>query len=460
MAICVGMASLGCPKNQVDGELLLAKLEGAGFLLSSNLEQCDVVLVNTCGFVQSAKEEAIEQIFELVALKQEGKLQKIVVTGCLAERYRTELLEEIPEVDVVVGIGSNAQIVEIVTKAMNPVSEGEPAQRSYFAEKEYLPLAGERQLSTPSGYAYLKVAEGCDNHCSYCAIPAIRGKFRSRPIEDLLEEAAWIASQGVRELVLIAQDTTRYGEDLYGTYRLPDLLKKLCAIEGFRWIRLLYCYPDKITDELIATIAEQEKIVNYLDVPLQHANDEILKKMNRPFGKEQTVELIRKLRREIPGVTLRTTLIAGFPTETEAQFEELCLFVREMKFDHLGCFAYSEEEGTPAATLPQLPEEVRARRAELIMEEQMMVLDQRNEEALGRTVTVLVEGYDRLLSCYFGRTPGDAPEIDGKIFFTVPTTSKQDTSPTIPAGEFVSVRLTERYDYDLLGELVTDPTPS
>lgn len=455
MAICVGMASLGCPKNQVDGELLLAKLEAAGFVILEDLTACDVVLVNTCGFVQAAKEEAIAEIFEQVQRKQAGQLQTIIVTGCLAERYRDELIAEIPEIDVVVGIGSNDQIVEIVTTALQKTSPRDPIGREYFADKEQLPLSGRRKLTTPSYYAYLKIAEGCDHRCSYCAIPAIRGPFRSRPMEDLLTEATWLATQGVRELVLVAQDTTRYGEDLYGEYRLPALLNQLCEIEGLVWIRLLYCYPDKMTDALIEVIATQPKIVKYLDLPLQHANDEILRKMNRPLGKAKTVALIEKLRGSIAGLTLRTTLIAGFPTETEEQFEELCLFVREMQFDHLGCFAYSEEEGTSAALMPQLPEELRTRRAEMIMAEQMQVLEQHLERAIGKTVTVLVEGYDRLLSCYFGRTAGDAPEIDGKIFFTAHPEELPKPLTSLQPGSFVQVHLTERYDYDLMGAFVS-----
>lgn len=440
MAIRVGMVSLGCPKNQVDAERMLHDMQEDGCQLTADTGNCDVVVINTCGFIQSAKEEAIENIMEFITLKNEGQIQSIIVTGCLAERYRNEILEEMPEVDAVVGIGSNAQINEIIRETMAG------KQVTQYGEKEALSLCGGRVLTTLPFYAYLKVAEGCDNRCSYCAIPSIRGRFRSKPMDEIVKEAQWLVKEGVKELILVAQDTTRYGEDLYGSYSLAKLLKKLCEIEDLRWIRVLYCYPDKITDELIEVMRSEEKVLNYLDIPLQHCNDEILKKMNRPMGKADTVALLQKLRREIPDVVLRTSLIAGFPTETEAQFEELAEFVKETRFDRMGCFAYSEEEGTPAAAMEQVDESVRERRAELIMEEQMRIMEQENETKIGQTLTVLLEGADKLADCYFGRTAADAPEIDGKVFFT------SDQQHTM--GDFVQVKITDVCDYDLVGEEV------
>jgi ribosomal protein S12 methylthiotransferase len=440
MAIRVGMASLGCPKNQVDAELMLSKLQHKGYKLVGDTGNCDVVIVNTCGFIQSAKEEAIENIIEFINLKNEGKIKAIIVTGCLAERYREQILEEMPEVDAVVGIGSNDKICDVVQSAL----AGKKVQK--YGAKEDLVICGDRVLTTLPYYAYLKIAEGCDNCCSYCAIPKIRGRFRSRPMEEVIEEAKWLAGEGVKELILVAQDTTRYGEDLYGTYSLAKLLRELCKIDGFKWIRTLYCYPDKITDELLDVIATEEKVVPYIDMPLQHCNDEILKAMNRPMNKADTMALIQKIRAKVPGITLRTTLIAGFPGETEEQFAELMDFVKEVKFERLGCFAYSEEEGTRAAAMPnQVPEEVRAHRADLIMEEQMTIMMADNEKQLGKDIEVVLEGVDKLADCYFGRSAADAPDIDGKIFFT----SEQKSHVM---GDFVTVHVNEVCEYDLVGE--------
>lgn len=444
MAIRVSMASLGCPKNQLDGELLLRKLQDAGYQLVGDTGNCDVVIVNTCGFIQSAKEEAIENILEFIKLKQEGRIQSIVVTGCLAERYREQIVEEMPEVDAVVGIGSNDRIVEIVGKTL----QQEKVQS--YGKKEDLSICGGRVLTTLPYYAYLKIAEGCDNCCSYCAIPAIRGRFRSRPMEEILEEARWLAEEGVKELILVAQDTTRYGEDLYGSYTLAKLLKELCKIEGFVWIRTLYNYPDKITDELIETVATEPKLCKYFDIPLQHCNDEILEAMNRPMNQKDSKALIQKIRARIPGVTIRTTLITGFPGETKAQFAELATFVKDMKFERLGCFAYSEEEGTVAAAMPnQVPLAERERRAEIIMEEQATVMERDNRKKMGKELTVVLEGVDKLAECFFGRSEADAPDIDGKIFFT--SEQKQHTM-----GDFVRVRINDVCDYDLVGEEVLD----
>lgn len=439
MAIRVGMASLGCPKNQIDAELLLAKLQTAGYQLVGDTGNCDVVVVNTCGFIQSAKEEAIENIVEFINLKNEGRIQAIIVTGCLAERYREEIQNEMPEVDAVVGIGSNENIVDIVNRVL------QKEQVASFGAKEDLNICGDRVLTTLPYYAYLKIAEGCDNCCSYCAIPLIRGRFRSRPMEEIIEEAKWLAEQGVKELIVVAQDTTRYGEDLYGEYSLAKLLRELCKIEDLHWIRTLYCYPDKITNELLDTIASEQKVVKYLDIPLQHCNTEVLRAMNRPMDYPATVALIKKVRERVPGITLRTTLIAGFPGETSEQFAELASFVKDMKFERLGCFAYSEEEGTPAAEMPgQVPEKVRERRAEIIMEEQMSIMERDNRKKLGRDIEVVLEGVDQHAECFFGRSAADAPDIDGKVFFT----SEQKNHIM---GDFVTVNVDEVCEYDLVG---------
>lgn len=442
MAIRVGMASLGCPKNQIDAEILLGKLQSAGYQLVGDTGNCDLVIVNTCGFIQSAKEEAIENIIEFINLKNEGKIKGIIVTGCLAERYREEIATEMQEVDAVVGIGSNENIVEICDRVLKQ------EKIATFGAKEDLNICGDRVLTTLPYYAYLKVAEGCDNCCSYCAIPSIRGRFRSRPMEEVLQEARWLASEGVKELILVAQDTTRYGEDLYGEYSLAKLLRELAKIEELVWIRTLYCYPDKITDELLDVIATEEKVVPYLDIPLQHCDSEVLAQMNRPMNHEQTLALIKRIRTRIPDITLRTTLIAGFPGETSEQFANLACFVKDMKFGRLGCFAYSEEEGTVAATMPnQVPEAMRQRRAEIIMQEQALIMERDNRRQIGKTITVVLEGVDQHAECFFGRSAADAPDIDGKVFFT----SKQKNHTM---GDFVQVCIEEVCDYDLVGSEV------
>ena len=373
MPIKIGMISLGCAKNLVDSERMLHQLRERGYELVVESGLADVVIVNTCGFIQSAKEEAIDTIMELCTLKKEGQIRKIIVTGCLAERYREEVAAEFPEVDAVVGIGDEADILDVI----DHVLANERTVR--FAPKDRVPMTGKRVISTLPFFAYLKIAEGCDNRCTYCAIPMIRGGFRSVPMEDVLTEAEWLAEHGVTELIVVAQDTSRYGEDLYGEQRLPALLQKLCAIERIRWIRVLYCYPERMSDALIDVMANEDKIVKYLDLPIQHCNGEILRRMNRRGDRETLRALLTKLRTRIPGITLRTTLITGFPGETEAQFEELAEFVKEQKFDHLGCFAYSAEEGTPAATFPdQVDEEVRQHRADILMEQQQLIVEERN----------------------------------------------------------------------------------
>jgi len=444
MGIKVGMVSLGCPKNQVDAEMMLATLKGANFEITADPGLADVVVVNTCGFIESAKAESIENILEFCGLKKEGRIKCVVVTGCLAERYRDQVGQEIPEADVVLSIGRNQDIARVILEAM---AKDEPVYA--FGDKYSLPLEGERMLSTPPYMAYLKIAEGCDNRCTYCAIPMIRGGFRSRRMEDVLAEAKNLAGQGVREVVLIAQDTSRYGEDLYGESLLPILLEELAKIQEFRWIRVLYCYPERITDALLDTIADHGNIAKYLDLPLQHCNGRILKLMNRHGDKKTLLALLQKIRGRIPGITLRTSLIAGFPSETDEEFEELCQFVKEAKFDRLGCFAYSAEEDTPAARLPgQLDEALKQRRAELVMELQYEVNLGQAERKIGRTIPVVVEGYDRYAECFFGRSEADAPEIDFKVFFT--------SGHPLSLGEMVMVRIGDQLDLDLTGEVVLE----
>ncbi len=440
MAIRVGMVSLGCPKNQVDAEKMMFSLRKYGFELIQDAALADVAIINTCGFIQSAKEEAIETMLEFIALKKEGRIKGVICTGCLAERYKQDILDEMPELDAVVSLGKDAEIAQIVKDIMS----GENGEKLYAGDKCSLPLEGGRIISTQPFYAYLKIAEGCSNGCTYCAIPAIRGKFRSRTIENILEEARWLADNGVTELVVVAQDTTRYGEDIYGESRLPELLTELCKIEGFHWIRTLYLYPERITDKLIDTIAEQDKLVKYFDIPIQHCNADILKRMNRCGSRETLTELIGKIRARIPNVIIRTTLITGFPGETQEQFEELAEFANDMRFERLGCFAYSAEEGTPAAKFEgQLPDEEKERRSDVIMEQQMFINDVQNQEMIGKVVEVVTEGFDRYAECCFGRSAADAPEIDGKIFFS--------SERKLTVGEYVKVKIDDTLDCDLLG---------
>ena len=435
----VGFISLGCPKNQIDGECLLAQLDAAGYTVADPYDGVDVVVVNTCGFIEDAKKEAIESILDMVQLKEDGTVGRIVVTGCLAERYQEEVLTEIPEVDAVVGIGANRDIVAVCDRVL----AGETV--TAFPAKNELPLNGERVLTTPEYYAYLKIAEGCDNRCTYCAIPQIRGGFRSREMDDIADEAAQLAEKGVKELILVAQDTTRYGQDLYGRLALPELLKKLCAIDGIHWIRLLYCYPDEFTDELIDVMAAEKKVLHYVDLPLQHANDAILRRMNRRCSAEQAAELIQKLRERIPDIVIRTTFITGFPGEGEEEFEDLAVFVNETEFDCLGCFAYSAEEGTPAASFEdQVDERTKNDRKEIIMNDQYSIMQEKHEQLIGQTFEVLVEGYDEYSDSYFGRTYRDAPEIDSVIRFTAPFDLNE--------GEFCEVQVFGVDEYDLIGE--------
>ena len=438
----VGIVSLGCAKNQVDAEMLLFTLRGRGYTIVDDPAKADAVIVNTCGFIDSAKQESIDEIIELGNLKREGKIKAIIVTGCLAERYQDEITKQLYEIDAAVGIGANEQIADVVEQVL-----GGNGTLELFPDKLDLPLEGGRVLSTPFYTAYLKIAEGCDNKCTFCAIPMIRGKFRSRKIENLIEEAKGLAADGVRELNIIAQDTTRYGEDLYGKPSLDKLLTELCKIDGLHWIRVLYCYPDSITDALIDVMAREEKIVNYIDLPLQHCNSEILRKMHRRGERASLTALLNKMREKIPNVIFRSTFITGFPGETEEQFEELAEFAKEMNFQRLGCFAYSQEEGTPAAKMPdQLDDDVKQQRADIIMEHQQQVMAEYCESLLDTDIEVLVEGFDRLAECWYGRTYADAPEVDGCVFFTSPQ------KPQI--GSFVTVHITDYLGCDPYGEII------
>lgn len=438
--IKVAMVSLGCAKNRVDAEMMLYKIKEAGFTLEEDPAKADVAIVNTCGFIESAKQESIEEILELGKLKEEGEIKHIVVTGCLAERYKEQIAKELPEADAVIGLGANGDIVETIKAAL----EGNHTES--FPDKNLMPLSDKRIQSTPRHYAYLRVADGCDNRCTYCAIPLIRGAFRSRKMEDIIEEAKYLVEGGVKELCVIAQDTTRYGEDIYGKLMLPELLRELSKIEELRWIRVLYCYPDRITDELIDTIANEDKIVKYIDLPLQHCNGRVLSQMNRRGNRESLTALIGKIRERIPSVVLRTTLIAGFPTETEEEFDEVAEFAKEIGFERLGCFAYSTEEDTPAAEMEQVEEEERRYRANAIMEQQQYIMESFNQSRLDTTIEVLVEGFDRYAECYFGRSAADAPEVDPNVFFTA--------ERKVSAGEFVKVKITDILDCDLIGDMV------
>ncbi len=439
------MVSLGCSKNLVDSERMLYKVREHGYEIVTDPAKANVVIVNTCGFIKEAKEEAIETILELAKLKEEGTVKKIIATGCLVQRYREEFEAEFTnEVDAVAGIGSEDEILSLIDKVLANEHVVE------FKDKLLLECTGKRIITTLPFFTYLKIAEGCSNCCSYCAIPMIRGKYRSVPMEDVLEEARWLAENGITELIVVAQDSTRYGEDLYGKSRLPELLRELCKIDRLKWIRVLYCYPERITDELIDVIASEPKIVKYMDIPIQHSDEKILKAMGRGGSEAELRALFKKLREKIDGLVIRTTLITGFPGETEEQFNSMAEFIKDMEFDKLGCFPYSEEEGTKAATMPdQVDEEIRQHRAEIIMEQQQLISEQKNLRMIGKTVEAVVEGFDQWAECYFGRTAGDAPDIDGKIFF--------DCDHKLEIGQFVNVHVNESLDYDLMGEVTDEP---
>ncbi len=444
----IGFVSLGCPKNQLDTEVMLHEVLQAGYEITQDETQADVVIINTCAFIESAKKEAIDNILDIAWLKKHRSLKAIIVTGCLSERYREQVLEELPEVDAVLGVGSIHRIVEAIEAVTVKRKKGSHRRFSAFDPADCVRLGGDRLLTTPDYSAYIKIAEGCDNRCAYCAIPSIRGRFRSRPIEDIVEEARQLEALGVRELNIVAQDITRYGQDLYGEYRLAALLRAITEATTIPWIRLMYCYPDKITDELVVELRDNPRILKYIDLPIQHISDNMLRAMNRHGDAAMIKDVIAKLRREIPGIVIRTTLITGFPGETEEDFRELCEFVAETKFEHLGVFPYSREEGTPAYDLPdQIDEQVKQDRADIIMREQLDINEARNRSLIGQTVTVLCEDYDPVSEVHFGRGEADAPEIDGKIYFRAPA--------RVAPGSFVRVKLREVMDYDLIGRMVT-----
>lgn len=434
--------SLGCDKNLVDTEVMLGLLASRGYQMTDDETAADIIVINTCCFIHDAKEESIQNILEMAEYKKEGSLKALVVTGCLAERYRQEILDEIPEVDAVLGTTSYDKILEAVDGALK-------GQHSVtISDINGIPEVETNRLVTTGGhFAYLKIAEGCDKHCTYCIIPKIRGNFRSVPMERLLKEAQYLAEQGVKELILVAQETTLYGKDIYGEKSLHLLLKELCRVQGIRWIRVLYCYPEEITDELIQVMKEEEKICHYLDLPIQHANDEILRRMGRRTSKQELTDIICKLRNEIPDICLRTTLITGFPGETKEQHEELMEFVDEMEFDRLGVFTYSPEEDTPAALMPdQIDDEVKEERQADLMELQQEIAFDNAERMVGREVLVMIEGKVADENAYVGRTYRDAPNVDGLIFV--------NTEEELMSGDFARVNVSGAVDYDLIGGLV------
>ena len=446
--------SLGCDKNLVDTEFMLGMIRDAGTFDGQPIEmtddeyQADIVIINTCCFIHDAKEESIQNILEMADLKKTGRLKALIVTGCLAQRYKEEIIQEIPEVDAVLGTTSYEEIAHVIDGVLSdsPMERGDV--RLTMKDVDYLPVTDTHRMVTTGGhFAYLKIAEGCDKHCTYCIIPKVRGDFRSVPMEHLLEEAQNLADGGVKELILVAQETTMYGTDLYGEKRLPQLLRALCKISGLRWIRILYCYPEEITDELIQVIKEEPKICHYLDLPIQHASDGILKRMGRRTSRAQLIETIEKLRREIPDIALRTTLITGFPGETQEQHEELMDFVDQMEFDRLGVFTYSPEEDTPAASMPdQIPEEVKEERQAELMELQQDIVFDQAEDRIGEELLVMIEGKVADENAYVGRTYRDAPNVDGLIFV--------NTSEELMSGDFAKVKVTGSADYDLIGELL------
>lgn len=438
MSQSIGMVSLGCAKNQVDAEQMLFLLQQAGFEIHAEPAGSDVVIINTCGFIESAKTEAIDNILAMAALKAEGSIGKILVTGCLAQRYQQEILKELPEVDGVLGTGSYYDVVGAVKQLL----AGCEGLEEYGDIQAPVQECG-RILTTPRQYAYLKIAEGCDNHCAFCIIPALRGRYRSRPMEKLIEEAKELAAGGAKELIVVAQDTSRYGIDLYGERKLAELLRELCRIDGIVWVRVHYLYPDEMSDELIDVLASEPKIVKYLDIPIQHINDGILKKMNRRGNSKYLRELLRKLRQRIPGLVLRTSLITGLPGEGEKEFDELCDFLREFRMERVGAFVFSPEEGTRAAKMEYPDTEIARQRADFIEELQSRIMDDWNESMMGKRLQVLCEGFDADEDCYYGRTYADSPDIDGRILF--------ESEQTLEPGDFVTVEVTDACDGELIG---------
>lgn len=442
MGYNIGMVSLGCAKNQTDAEIMLGLLHGEGHRIVADPAQADVIVVNTCGFIEPAKQESIDTILEMAEYKKRGRLKALVVTGCLAERYNREVMQEMPEIDGIAGVGDYEKIAQVINEAM----AGE--KPLLYGNQEYEPAEGlPRILTTPAYTAYLKIAEGCDNRCTYCAIPMIRGRFRSRRMEDILDEAKALADSGVKELIVIAQDTTRYGKDLYGKYMLDQLLEKLCEIDGIRWIRVHYFYTEAVTDGLIRVMAEQEKICPYVDMPIQHINNEILRRMARRTNRDEIIRVIEKFREQVKNVVIRTSIITGFPGETEEQFEELYDFVKEIRFERMGVFAYSQEEDTPAADFEgQLPQQIKEERRDRLMALQQEISLARNREKLGSVVEVLAEGYDEESFLYWGRSQGDSIGVDGKVYFA----AEREVRP----GEFVMVEILDSDAYDLTGKEV------
>ena len=439
----VGFVSLGCVKNLVDTEVMLRNLHDAGYEITPDETEADIIVINTCGFIESAKKESIDNILDIAWLKKNGKCKHIIATGCLVERYREEVMREMPEVDALIGVGSLTDIAE----ACRAVERGE--SYTSFRPKEEAPLGGERVLTTPDYTAYLKIAEGCDNRCTYCAIPLIRGRMRSRTIEDIVAEAKELEALGVRELNLITQDTTRYGLDLYGEYKLAELVRAICRETSIPWIRLLYCYPDKITDELIDELRNNDRLVKYMDIPIQHISDRMLTAMNRHGDAALIREVVRKLRERVPGIVLRTTAMVGFPGESEEDFEELCAFVKEACFDRFGAFTFSPEEGTAAAEMDgQIDEQVKQDRYDILMQTQLTVTEEMHAQKIGQTLTVLCEDFDTVAEVHYGRSYADAPDVDGKVYFS--------SKKRIPAGTFVQVHVDEAMEYDLVGHVVTD----
>ena len=442
MSYTVSFISLGCAKNQVNCEQMMSTVQAAGHDIRVQPEGSDVVVINTCGFLASACEEAIENVLEMAELKRQGLVKKIVVTGCMAQRYKTDVANELPEVDAVLGTGSYGEIADVIEQVME--ADERPC---IFGNIHTAPQNGGRILSTPPWYAYLRIAEGCDNHCSYCVIPSLRGKYRSRPMNEVLDEAAELASAGVKELLVIAQDITRYGTDWSGEHKLAELLRELCKLD-FHWIRLHYLYPDQVTEELIDTIAQEEKILPYLDIPMQHCNDTILKAMNRRDTKADLVALVKKLRERIPNLVLRTSLIAGLPYEGEAELEELAEFIREMRIERAGIFTFSPEEGTRAALMDHVDTEEAQRRTEILVDVQSDIIDEYNESILGEEREVLCEGFDPQAQMFFGRSYAESPDIDGRIYFAA--------DGEVESGTFVTVRFTGVMDGEITGELVEE----
>ena len=440
--IKVGFVSLGCSKNLVDTERMLSVLdEDGGFEIVAEDFEADVIIINTCAFIEEAKQESINNVLDIAWLKENRDLKAIVVTGCMAERYREQIFEQLPEVNALLGVGSCNEIARAIKAALKG------KRFSSFNPIEESSMEGDRILTTPFYTAYLKIAEGCDNRCTYCAIPSIRGKFRSRPIESIVEEAKKLEASGVKELNVIAQDTTRYGLDIYGEYKLAELLRAITDNTDIPWIRLLYCYPDKITDELVAEIRDNDKILKYIDLPIQHISDKVLARMNRHGDSSTIKDTVKRLREGVPGIVIRSTVIVGFPGETEEDFAELCEYVKEAEFDRLGAFPYSREEDTPAYDFEdQIDEQVKQDRYDVIMTEQQTVIEKKGEEKVGKVIKVLVEGYDPDNKIFFGRSGADAPDIDTKVLFR--------GENQLMLGSFVNVKITEPLDYDLLGEIV------